>query len=44
MRWLGGIIYSMDMGLSKIREIVKDGEAGRAAVHRVTKSRTRLRD
>ena len=44
MRWLDGIIYSMDMGLSKIREIAKDREARRAAVHRVTKSRTRLRD
>ena len=44
MRLLDGIIKSMDMGLSKLRETVKDREAWRAAVHRVSKSRTRLND
>ena len=44
MRWLGGIIDSMDMNLSKLREMVKDREAWRAAIHGVTKSQTQLSD
>ena len=42
MRWLDGIIYSMDMGLSKLWEVVKDRETWHASAHGVTNRRTQL--
>ena len=44
MKWLDGTTDSMDVGLSKLQEIMKDREAWHATVHGVTKNRTRLSD
>ena len=44
MKWLDGITDSMDVSVSELRELVIDREAWRAAIHGVTKIRTRLSD